>query len=296
MIQTSLRGCGTALVTPFKSDGQIDDIALKKFVDFQIENGVDFLVPCGTTGESATMNDRERALVISTVVKQANHRVPVVAGTGTNATSSSIEYSKQAQDLGADAVLLVGPYYNKPTQKGYRRHFEAVAGSIQIPAILYNVPGRTGGNIEARTILELAKTPNIIGVKEASANFSQFAEILKYRPKDFLVLSGDDALTLPMLSMGADGVISVAGNQIPGIMASICRFAHEGNWSDARDLHYRYIDLMNINFVESNPIPVKYAMYLMGMMEEVYRMPLVPLEPSNKEKMRRLLVELKLIK
>lgn len=295
MNSSSLRGSGVAIVTPFKSDGSIDEQALQKLVDFQIDNGTNFIIPCGTTGESATMDADERKQVIRIVIEQTKKRVPVIAGTGTNATITSIKYSKQAQELGADGVLLVGPYYNKPTQEGYFQHFKAIAESISIPAILYNVPGRTGGNIEPKTILRLAEIKNIIGVKEASANFGQFMEILGQRSSDFLVLSGDDALTLPMMSLGADGVISVAANQIPRAMSDIVKFALAGDFAKALELHYRYLELMNLNFVESNPIPVKFALVMMGLIEENYRLPLVPMHENNKKKMRELLFKLKLI-
>lgn len=290
-----LRGSGVAIVTPFLKDGSIDEKALRRLVDFQIDNGTDFLVPCGTTGESATMNADERKRVIQIVIEQNKGRIPVIAGTGTNDTASSINYSQQAQALGADGVLLVGPYYNKPTQEGFFQHFKTIAKSISIPTILYNVPGRTGSNIEPKTILRLAEIKNIIGVKEASANFGQFMEILNHRPKDFLVLSGDDALTLPMMGIGADGVISVAANIIPRAMAEIVKYAHEGHFTKALEIHYRYLDLMNLNFVESNPIPVKGALAMMGMIEENYRLPLVPMQDVNKQKMRTMLAYLKLL-
>lgn len=292
---SSLRGSGVAIVTPFLKDGDIDEKSLRKLVDFQIDNGTRFIIPCGTTGESATMDADERKRVIGIVIDQTKKRVPVIAGTGTNATATSIKYSRQAQELGADGVLLVGPYYNKPTQEGYYQHFKTIAESISIPAILYNVPGRTGGNIEPKTILRLAEIKNIIGVKEASANFGQFMEILGQRSSNFLVLSGDDALTLPMMSLGADGVISVAANQIPRAMSDIVKYGLEGNFTKAREIHYRYLDLMNINFIESNPIPVKCALSLMGMIEENYRLPLVPMQEANKQKMKHLLTRLNLI-
>ncbi len=292
---SSLRGSGVAIVTPFKKDGSVDEKALRKLVDFQIDNGTNFIIPCGTTGESATMDADERKQVIRIVVEHTQKRVPVIAGTGTNATATSLKYSRQAQELGADGVLLVGPYYNKPTQEGYFQHFKAIAESISIPAIIYNVPGRTGGNIEPKTILRLAEIKNIIGVKEASANFGQFMEILGQRSRDFLVLSGDDALTLPMMSLGADGVISVAANQIPRAMSDIVKHALAGDFAKAREIHYRFLELMNLNFVESNPIPVKCALVMMGLIEENYRLPLVPMSENNKKKMRDLLVQLKLI-
>ncbi|NUM79757.1 4-hydroxy-tetrahydrodipicolinate synthase [bacterium] len=290
-----LRGSGVAIVTPFLKDGSIDEKALRRLVDFQIDNGTDFLVPCGTTGESATMDADERKRVIQIVIEQNKGRIPVIAGTGTNDTASSINYSQQAQALGTDGILLVGPYYNKPTQEGFFQHFKAIAESISIPAILYNVPGRTGSNIEPKTILRLAEIKNIIGVKEASANFGQFMEILNHRPKDFLVLSGDDALTLPMMGIGADGVISVAANIIPRAIAEIVKYAHEGHFTKAQEIHYRYLDLMNLNFVESNPIPVKGALAMMGMIEENYRLPLVPMQDVNKQRMRTMLAYLKLL-
>jgi 4-hydroxy-tetrahydrodipicolinate synthase len=289
------RGSGVAIVTPFLKDGSIDETSLRKLVDFQIENGTNFIVPCGTTGESATMSAEERYRVIHVVIEQARKRVPILAGTGTNDTALSVTYSKQAQELGADGVLLVGPYYNKPTQEGYYQHFKVIAEAISIPAIVYNVPGRTGGNIEPKTLLRLAGIKNIIGVKEASANFGQFMEILKHRPEHFLVLSGDDALTLPMMPLGADGVISVAANQIPRAMSDIVRYSWEGNFEKAREIHYRYLDLMNSNFIESNPIPVKCALAMMGLIEENYRLPLVPMQEMNKQKMRDVLTRLKLI-
>lgn len=292
---SSLRGSGVAIVTPFLENGSLDEKSLRQLVDFQIANGTRFIVPCGTTGESATMDENERQKVIRAVVEQTNKRVPVIAGTGTNATTTSIKYSKQAQELGADGVLLVGPYYNKPTQEGYFQHFKAIAESISIPAIVYNVPGRTGGNIEPRTILRLAELKNIIGVKEASANFGQFMEILGQRSRDFLVLSGDDALTLPMMPLGADGVISVAANQIPRAMSDLVKHSLEGNYAKAREIHYQFLELMNINFIESNPIPVKCALAMMGLIGEHYRLPLVPMQAANREKMRQLLLKLKLI-
>ncbi len=289
------KGCGVAIVTPFKTDGSIDEKALRRLVDFQIENGVHYLVPCGTTGESATMDSEERKFVIQTVIDQTRMRVPIVAGTGVNDTRLSISYSREAESLGADGVLLVGPYYNKPTQEGYYQHFKAIAASIKIPCILYNVPGRTAGMIEAKTLLRLADIPNIVGVKEASANFTQFMEILKHRPKGFLVISGDDAVTVPLMALGAEGLISVAGNEIPRAMSDIVKCMLDGDHKKALEIHYRYLDLMNMNFVESNPIPVKFVMAQMGLLEENYRLPLVPLSDVNKEKMTALIKELKLV-
>lgn len=295
MMNQKLRGVGTAIVTPFDDDGKIDERALRNLVDFQIDGGVDFLVPCGTTGESATMNADERDRVVRLVVEQTNRRVPVIAGTGTNDTAQSIAYSKRAKAAGADGLLLVGPYYNKPTPAGYIAHFSAIADSVQLPCVLYNVPGRTASNIDSKTILKLAEHPHIVAVKEASANFNQFMEILQQRPDGFLVLSGDDAYTLPMIALGADGVISVASNQIPGPMTEMVHAALDGNFHKARELHYRYLRLMNINFIESNPIPVKAALAMMGRIQESYRLPLVPLQAQNREKLRNLLSELGLL-
>jgi 4-hydroxy-tetrahydrodipicolinate synthase len=295
MMNKKLRGVGTAIVTPFDADGKIDERALRGLVDFQIDGGVDFLVPCGTTGESATMNADERDRVVRIVVEQTNGRIPVIAGTGTNDTAQSIEYSKRARAAGVDGLLLVGPYYNKPTPAGYIAHFSAIADSVQLPCVLYNVPGRTASNIDSKTILKLAEHPHIVAVKEASANFNQFMEILQQRPDGFLVLSGDDAYTLPMIALGADGVISVASNQIPGPMTEMVHAALDGNFQKARELHYRYLRLMNINFIESNPIPVKAALAMMGRIQEFYRLPLVPLQPENREKLRGLVSELGLL-
>jgi 4-hydroxy-tetrahydrodipicolinate synthase len=295
MMNKKLRGVGTAIVTPFDADGKIDERALRGLVDFQIDGGVDFLVPCGTTGESATMNADERDRVVRIVVEQTNGRIPVIAGTSTNDTAQSIEYSKRARAAGVDGLLLVGPYYNKPTPAGYIAHFSAIADSVQLPCVLYNVPGRTASNIDSKTILKLAEHPHIVAVKEASANFNQFMEILQQRPDGFLVLSGDDAYTLPMIALGADGVISVASNQIPGPMTEMVHAALDGNFQKARELHYRYLRLMNINFIESNPIPVKAALAMMGRIQEFYRLPLVPLQPENREKLRGLVSELGLL-
>jgi len=291
-----LRGVGTALVTPFASDGKIDEDALRRLVNFQIDGGVSFLVPCGTTGESATMNIDERDHVIRVVVDQTQKRVPVIAGTGTNDTAQSVDYSKRAKDIGVDGLLLVGPYYNKPTPAGYIRHFTTIADAVQLPCVVYNVPGRTASNMDAKTTLQLADHPHIVAVKEASANFGQFMDILQSRPAGFLVLSGDDAFTLPMIALGADGVISVVSNQIPAPMSELARAALNGDFQKAREIHYRYLRLMNMNFIESNPIPVKAALAMMGKIEEHYRLPLVPMQPDNREKMLTLLKTLSLVK
>ncbi len=290
-----LRGVGTALVTPFAKDGSIDETALRRLVDFQIDGGVSFLVPCGTTGESATMDSDERDRVIRLVVDQAQKRVPIIAGTGTNDTAQSVTYSQRAKAAGVDGLLLVGPYYNKPTPSGYIRHFSTIADAVELPCVIYNVPGRTASNIDAKTTLQLADHPNIVAVKEASANFAQFMDILHARPADFLVLSGDDALTLPMIALGADGVISVASNQIPRPMSDLVDAALSGNLQMARQIHYHYLPLMNMNFIESNPIPVKAALAMMGKIQENYRLPLVPMQPDNREKLLSLMKTLGLL-
>jgi 4-hydroxy-tetrahydrodipicolinate synthase len=284
------RGTGTALVTPFSASGGIDEKALRRHVDFQISGGVEALLPTGTTGESVTLSEEEQARVISIVVEQARGRVPVIAGAGSNSTHKSVALARRAAAEGADGVLCVGPYYNKPTQAGYRAHFGAIAGAVDVPVIAYNVPGRTSGNIEAATILRMAEEiPTLAGVKEASGNLSQIMEILKHRPAGFGVWSGDDAVTVPLVFLGADGVISVVSNEAPAQFSKMVRLALAGKQTQAVKLHYKLLDLMNINFVESSPIPVKAALAMMGRIREVYRLPLVPIGAANRAKLRRVL-------
>jgi 4-hydroxy-tetrahydrodipicolinate synthase len=289
-----MRGCATAIVTPFKADGAIDEERMRALVDRQIKGGVQLLVPCGTTGESATMTEEEDARVIALTIDVARGRARVIAGAGSNSTSSAIEYSKRARDAGAEAVLQVAPWYNKPTQEGLYAHFRAIAAAVpDLPIMLYNVPGRTSSNIAAPTTLRLARDcENIVAVKEASGNLSQIMEILRERPANFSVLSGDDAVTLPLIALGAEGIVSVASNEIPDLMSQMTNFALDGKWSEARELHYRLLPLMEINFIESSPGPVKAAMVMMGLLEENFRLPLVPITEKSRARIREVLSEL----
>jgi 4-hydroxy-tetrahydrodipicolinate synthase len=289
-----MRGCATALVTPFKADGTVDEPRMRALIERQISDGVRLLVPCGTTGESATMSEAEDATVIGLTVEVARGRARVIAGTGSNSTAAAIEYSQRARDVGADAMLQVAPYYNKPTQEGLYAHFRAVAEAIpDTPIVLYNVPGRTSSNIAAQTVLRLARDcENIVAIKEASGNLSQIMEILRERPANFCVLSGDDAVTLPLIALGAEGIVSVASNEIPDLMSRMTELALAGNWSDARTLHYRLLPLMEINFIESSPGPVKAAMAMMGLLEENFRLPLVPIQEKSRNRIREVIAEL----
>jgi 4-hydroxy-tetrahydrodipicolinate synthase len=292
------RGLGVALVTPFKTDGSLDEAALERCVDFQIEEGTNFLVPCGTTGENPALTQDEHRRVVEIVVRRASGRVPVLAGAGSNSTASAIELSKIVIDVGADGILTVTPPYNKPTPDGLRRHFGLQAEAIDkvrggFPMILYNVPGRTGLNMTAATTLRLAREiPNVIGVKEASGNMEQILSIVRDRDDGFLVLSGDDAWTLPIISCGGDGLISVAGNEIPRLMSAMVAAALGGDWDGAREIHNRVLPLMTGNFIESNPIPVKTAMKMMGILEnDTVRSPLAPIADANRKKMAEILAE-----
>jgi len=292
-----MRGCATALVTPFNSDGSIDEARMRALVDRQINGGVQLLVPCGTTGESATMTEEEDARVIGLTIEVARGRARVIAGAGSNATASAIDYSKRARDLGADAVLQVAPWYNKPTQEGLYAHFRAIAEAVpETPIMLYNVPGRTSSNITAETTLRLARAcENIVAIKEASGNLTQIMEILSGRPANFSVLSGDDAVTLPLIALGAKGIVSVASNEIPDLMSRMTNLALDGKWEEARELHYRVLPLMEVNFIESSPGPVKAAMALMGLLEENFRLPLVPITEKSRARVREVIKELGLI-
>jgi 4-hydroxy-tetrahydrodipicolinate synthase len=290
-----LKGCGTALVTPFKSDTQLDLEAFRKLIRWQLDSGIHFLVPSGTTGESVTLNEEEYRKVIRTCVETAAGAVPVVAGAGTNNTAQAIHLATIAQQEGADALLAVTPYYNKPTQEGLVLHFSKIAESISLPVVLYNVPGRTIINITAETALRLAQVDNIIALKEASGDLGQVMQILNRRPSDFVVLSGDDSLTLPIMAMGGEGIISVASNLIPAEMSQMVDLALSGKWEEAKKLHYRYLDLMELNFIESSPIPVKYALSRMGKLEEAYRLPLCPLSDLSKKVMDQELDKLNLV-
>lgn len=293
-----LRGCATALVTPLTASGEVDVERHRALVERQIEGGVRVLVPCGTTGESTTLTEEEDQTVIKVTVEVARGRARVIAGTGSNATSSAIEYSRTARAMGADAVLLVSPYYNKPTPAGLYAHFRAVAEAVaDLPVVIYNVPGRTSSNISAQTTLRLAReVENIVAIKEASGNLSQIMEILRERPEGFRVLSGDDAVTFALMALGAEGVISVASNETPELMSQMVDLALAGEWERARALHYRLLPLMEANFIETSPGPVKAAMTLMGLLEETLRLPLVPVQETTRARMREVLEPLGLLK
>lgn len=292
---TSFAGAGTALVTPFRADGSLDETAFRRLVRRQIEGSIDVLVPCGTTGESVTMTAAEQERVIAWTVEEAAGRRPVLAGTGSNDTETVVARSRRAQELGASGVLVVGPYYNKPTPEGYYRHFAKVAEALTIPLVVYNVPGRTGGNIDVRTQLRLAGHGNVKAVKEASGNVAQVEEILARRPAGFEVLSGDDALTLPLMALGADGVVSVISNQLPREMHDLAAACRRGDFAAARAIHYRLLELMHLNFLESNPIPVKASLALMGLCEESFRLPMCPPSEATREKLRGALGRLGLV-
>ena len=291
------QGTGTALVTPFKKDGSLDESALRRLVDHQVRGGVEAIVPVGTTGESPSLNHAEYERVFEIVNEQAKGKVKIFGGAGSNSTQTAIEHARLVQTMGLDAALIVGPYYNKPTQEGYFQHYRAIADAVDIPIIVYNVPGRTGGNIEAATTLRLAEEiPNIVAVKEASGNLAQIMEIARNKPKDFSLLSGDDAMTLPLVSVGGDGCISVVANEIPRAFSDMVRACLKGKWSTALELHNKFLPLMTVNFIESSPIPVKAALAMMGLIEEVYRLPLVRIQEKNREKLRAVLAGLKLVR
>ncbi|HJQ67632.1 MAG TPA: 4-hydroxy-tetrahydrodipicolinate synthase [Blastocatellia bacterium] len=291
----TLKGCGTALVTPFKEDLTIDEEALARLVEFQIAEGIDFLVPCGTTGESVTMSDGEQRRVVEIVLQAAQGRVQVVAGAGGNNTAHVIKLAREYERLGVRALLSVSPYYNKPTQEGLYQHFRAIAESTNLPIIVYNVPSRTSVNILPDTIARLAEIANIVGVKEASGDISQIAEIVTRVPDDFKVLSGDDSMTLPVIAVGGVGLISVASNEAPRLMSALTRACLENDWDEARRLNRELFPLMKANFIETSPGPVKAGLALMGKVKEVYRLPMVPVSQQTKEKLRAVLVDLQLI-
>ena len=288
----NLRGCGTALVTPFKADGAVDEAAMRALVAWQVESKIDFLVPCGTTGETPTLSREEWLRVIEITIGVAAGRVPIVAGATSNSTADAIEKAKTVAAIkGVDAILTASPYYNRPTQEGQYQHFKAMAEAVDKPLVLYNVPGRTGANLEPATIVRLARIPNIIGVKEASGNISQMADLLNAVPESFLVLSGDDAVTLPLISLGGVGVISVVSNQIPREMSELTRAALANDWTTARKLQRKYLPLMQANFIESNPMPVKAVMAMMGRIEENYRLPMVRVKPESRAKLEKIAAE-----
>jgi 4-hydroxy-tetrahydrodipicolinate synthase len=293
----TLRGCGTALVTPFKRDGSIDEPALRALVEWQIESKIDFLLPCGTTGETPTLSRDEWLRVIDITISVAKGRVPIMAGATSNSTADAVEKAKTvAARAGVDSILTANPYYNKPTQEGQYQHFKAIAEAVSKPIVIYNIPGRAGANLEPATLARLAQLPNIVGVKEASGNISQIAEVCATVPADFLVFSGDDAITLPVIALGGVGIISVASNEIPMEMAAMTRLALENKWTDARYLQRKYFALMQANFIESNPIPVKAVLAMMGKIEENYRLPLVPLRPEKRAKLEKIATEAGLLK
>ena len=278
-----LRGCGTALVTPFNTNGSIDEGALRALVDWQIEQGIHFLVPCGSTGEAATMTLEEHKRVVQLTIEQAKGRVPIVAGAASNDTAKAVALSKAMKELGATHLLHASPMYNKPPQRGIVAHFKAIADATDLPIVVYNVPGRTGSNIEAKTTIELAGMKNIHAVKEASGNLGQISDIIRGRPKGFVVLSGDDELTLPIMALGGEGIVSVVSNAIPGPMSKLCELMEKGDSAAARELHMKLLPFMRAAFIESNPLPVKAAMAMLGKAKNILRLPLVPMNESNAE-------------
>jgi 4-hydroxy-tetrahydrodipicolinate synthase len=295
IMRTPFTGVGTALVTPFRRDGALDEAAIRRLARRQIDGGVHFLVPCGTSGEAPTLSLREKLRVVELVVEEANGQVPVMAGAGGYDTREVVEAAREMEKAGADGLLSVAPYYNKPSQEGLVQHFKAIAESTPLSVMLYNVPGRTGVNIETRTVARLSDVPNIIGVKEASGNVAQMSEIIAATTDDFLLLSGDDPITVAVMAIGGRGVISVASNEAPAEMARIVEFCEQGDYAAARKLHHWLLPLCQVNFVEGNPIPCKAAMAAMGLLEEVYRLPLVSPSPGAREKVMRVLQDLKML-
>ena len=290
----SFAGAGTALVTPFTKTGALDEPALRRLVRRQVDAHIDVLVPCGTTGEAATMTVDEQKRVVAITLEEAG-KVPVLAGAGSNDTQSAVERSKAMAALGAHGILSVGPYYNKPTPEGFYRHFATIADAVTVPIVVYNVPSRTGSNIDTKTQLRLAAHPNITAVKEASGNLTQVMDILRDRPEGFEVLSGDDANTVTFMALGGEGVISVAANEVPGPMHDLVAACARGDFVEGRRIHYRLLHLMNLNFVESNPMPVKAALAMMGLCEESFRLPMCPPKESTREALRAALKELELL-
>jgi 4-hydroxy-tetrahydrodipicolinate synthase len=282
-------GCGTALVTPFTRDGSLDEAGVSRLAKRQIDLGVHFLVPCGTTGECPTLTEEEQMRVVELVAAEARGRLPVLAGAGGYNTKEVIHAARRMRSAGADGILSVTPYYNKPTPEGLFQHYRAIAEAVDVPIVVYNVPGRTGVNVDPATLLRLSTVPNIVGVKEASGNVTQMCEICAGVPDDFIVLSGDDALTLPLMAVGGRGIISVASNEIPAEMSRLVEMAERGDFASARTLHQQMLPLLLVNFIESNPIPVKSAMASMGLLEEVYRLPMVPPRPASKQRIEGIL-------
>jgi len=288
-------GCGTALVTPFRKDFSLDEDALRRLIRRQIAAGINFLSPCGTTGESPTLTHEEHLRVVAITIEEAKGKVPVLAGAGGNNTHKVIEMAREIERMGADGILSVTPYYNKPTQEGLYHHYKAIASAISVPVILYNVPPRTNVNIDPATVRSLAAIENIIGVKEASGNIAQITQVIQQAPEGFIVLSGDDSLTLPIVAMGGRGIISVASNTIPAEMALLAKLCLSGDFAGARALHRKYMPLLEVNFIETNPVPVKAGMAEMGLLEAVWRLPLVPPKVENLAKIRSIMESLALL-
>jgi 4-hydroxy-tetrahydrodipicolinate synthase len=292
----TLRGCGTALVTPFRQDGSVDESVLRQLVRWQVESGIDFLLPCGTTGETPTLSHEEWLQVIDITIETAAGRVPIMAGATSNNTRDAVAKTLEASGRkGVDYILSATPYYNKPTQEGIYQHFRAVAEASEKPVILYNIAGRTGTNIETPTLRRLAEIPNIIGVKEASGNVAQIAEVCATLPEEFLVFSGDDAITLAVIGLGGVGIISVASNAIPAEMTRLTQAALANKWDLARAIFRKYLPLMKANFIESNPVPVKAVLSMMGRIEEVYRLPMCAMRPENRMKLEKVVTEVGLL-
>jgi len=294
-MRTRFTGVGTALITPFTADGSLDETAVKRLAKRQIDAGIHFLSPCGTTGEAPTLSHRDKLRVVELVVEEARGRVPVLAGAGGYDTREVIELARDLERVGADGLLSVTPYYNKPTQEGLYQHFKAIAESMGLPIVLYNVPGRTGVNMDVQTVLRLSEIRNIVAVKEASGNVVQMSEIIAGAREDFMLLSGDDPLTVAVMAIGGRGVVSVASNEAPAEMAQIVELCEKGDYAAARKLHHWLLPLIQVNFVESNPIPCKAAMAAMGLIDEHYRLPLVPPSPAAREKVMRVLQQLKML-
>lgn len=282
-------GCGTAMVTPFRMDGSLDEPTLRRLVRRQIEHGIDFLVPCGTTGESPTLTREEHLRVVEITVEEAKGKVPVLAGAGGYNTDEVVELARECERLGAHGLLSVTPYYNKPTQEGLYQHYKKIASEVPLPIVIYNIQGRTGVNVETSTLARLAEIENIVGVKEASGNISQMAEVLHRLPERFNVLSGDDALTIPLIALGGRGIISVVSNEIPHIMTELARLGNTGDFAAARAIQRRYYPLMQVNFIEANPGPVKWAMYRMGLLEPAYRLPMLPPSEASQARIEHVL-------
>jgi 4-hydroxy-tetrahydrodipicolinate synthase len=294
-VRVDWKGCGTALITPFDERGRIDFGALERFVNWQIERGIDFLVPCGTTGESATLSGDERKAVTAAVVKTTAGRVPVIAGAGGNHTAKAVFWARDAAEVGADGILSVSPMYNKPGPEGLFRHYSALAEATELPILVYNVPGRTGSDLDVDTILRLAEIPRIVGLKEASGNFGKIARLMSALPEDFLVFSGEDSTAIALIALGARGVISVASNEIPRDMTALIGAALRGDWDEARKLQRKYLPLMEMNFWESSPAPAKCALALMRKCGETLRLPLAPVRDDTRKRIEKVLSGLKLL-